>query len=204
MLEKQFGVLLHAAGASPQEICMVSESFSSYGVKGLRDQARALRRRRKVSGVIDAIAALVDERISEPTGCGDQVRDPQDAVRKFVRALQDSPLGYDQEHFMLLCLDARAAPIEGVIITAIGTVSQVDVHPRDIMRHAVRLNARSIIIAHNHPSGEPGPSEADIALTKRIKGACEIIGISLLDHVVIGLRRECNASHYSFAGVGIL
>jgi DNA repair protein RadC len=62
--------------------------------------------------------------------------------------------------------------------------------PRDVLRQAVRESAAAIIVAHNHPSGDPEPSRADIALTKRLSEAAQIVGISLLDHVVFGDGRH--------------
>ncbi|VEH57162.1 DNA repair protein RadC [Providencia rustigianii] len=71
-----------------------------------------------------------------------------------------------------------------------GTVNRVEVHPREILRFAMKMNASSIILAHNHPSGNPEPSIADKQMTERIHSACSIMGIKLLDHFVVG-HKHC-------------
>lgn len=80
-----------------------------------------------------------------------------------------------------------------------GTLNKVEVHPREIIRFAIRMNASSIILAHNHPSGNPEPSLADRRVTERIDNACSLMGIKLLDHFVIG-HKSC----VSFADRGWL
>ncbi|MCL7680357.1 hypothetical protein M8369_41170, partial [Klebsiella pneumoniae] len=67
-----------------------------------------------------------------------------------------------------------------------GTLSHVEVHPREIVREAVRLNAAGIILAHNHPSGRAEPSRADKMVTERIVKSCQLVDIRVLDHLVIG------------------
>lgn len=71
-----------------------------------------------------------------------------------------------------------------------GTVNKVEVHPREIIRFAIRINATSIILAHNHPSGNSEPSIADRRVTERINEACVLLGIKLLDHFVVG-HKNC-------------
>ncbi|CDL84397.1 RadC family protein [Xenorhabdus cabanillasii] len=67
-----------------------------------------------------------------------------------------------------------------------GTINKVEVHPREIVRQAVKVNAASIILAHNHPSGSPEPSLADKLVTEKIIDACNLVGVKVLDHIVIG------------------
>lgn len=71
-----------------------------------------------------------------------------------------------------------------------GTLNKVEVHPREIIRFAIKMNANGIILAHNHPSGNPEPSVADRQVTERIQRACTIMGIKLLDHFVVG-HKQC-------------
>lgn len=71
-----------------------------------------------------------------------------------------------------------------------GTLNRVEVHPREIIRFAIKMNASSIILAHNHPSGNPEPSAADRQVTERIQSACSIMGVKLLDHFVVG-HKQC-------------
>jgi len=112
----------------------------------------------------------------------DSVRTPSDAaalVREHIDAVD-----LEQEHFWVLLLNARQKVIKRVLV-AVGTVSQVDTHPRDIFREAIRLNAHSIILAHNHPSEDPDPSNADIELTSRMVEVGKLVGIPVLDHVIV-------------------
>ncbi|MGG4609132.1 RadC family protein [Providencia sp. Me31A] len=71
-----------------------------------------------------------------------------------------------------------------------GTLNRVEVHPREIIRFAIKMNASAIILAHNHPSGNPEPSLADKQVTERIHSACSIMGVKLLDHFVVG-HKQC-------------
>lgn len=92
---------------------------------------------------------------------------------------------YTQEVLMVLALDAQNRLI-GKKIVFVGTANMGLVHPREIFKYAIECNAVNIILAHNHPSGELRPSKEDIAATKRMKSAGEVMGITLLDHVIIG------------------
>ena len=93
-------------------------------------------------------------------------------------------LGADQEHFVVLMLDARGA-LNAVTHVATGTISSTLVHPRDVFRAAILQGASAIIVAHNHPSGDPSPSEEDEHLTARLVECGDVFGIPVLDHLVI-------------------
>ncbi len=90
-----------------------------------------------------------------------------------------------QEHFVGIYLDSKNNIISSKTLF-IGTLSMSVVHPREIFNWAVRLSAASIIVAHNHPSGDPTPSPADVEVTKAIKTAGDTMSIALIDHIVIG------------------
>lgn len=90
-----------------------------------------------------------------------------------------------QEVFFVLALDTRNVIIHEAEI-AKGSLTHVDVHPREVFRPLIRHAAAAAILAHNHPSGDPSPSAADIALTARLRMAGEVIGIPILDHIIIG------------------
>ena len=108
--------------------------------------------------------------------------------------------GIAQEVFFVALLDARYRVIELGAVT-IGTANSSLVHPRDVYRRAVERNAVAVLVAHNHPSGDPTPSADDIALTRRLTLAGDIIGITLLDHLIIGDEtvslREANADAFT-------
>ncbi|MCI6157110.1 MAG: DNA repair protein RadC [Peptoniphilaceae bacterium] len=91
----------------------------------------------------------------------------------------------NRELFCTVLLDTKNRPLRMEVIS-IGILNQTLVHPREVFRSAVRAGAWGIILSHNHPSGDPEPSPEDIAITKRLVKAGEMIGISVLDHVICG------------------
>jgi DNA repair protein RadC len=106
---------------------------------------------------------------------------PEDGANLLRRFLADS----DREQFLVVTLDTKNQPIN-VNVCSVGTLNSSLVHPREIFKVAILSNANSIIIGHNHPSGNPEPSKEDLSITKRIKEAGEIIGIKLTDHLILG------------------
>ena len=106
---------------------------------------------------------------------------PEDVYNVLQQYLQDT----DREQFVVLFLDSHSAVI-GINTVSIGTLTESLVHSREVFKGAILANAASIIVAHNHPSGEARPSEADIAVTSKLKEAGRILGIPLEDHVIIG------------------
>lgn len=93
--------------------------------------------------------------------------------------------GHRQEFFRVLFLDKKNRLIEDFEFSS-GTVDHVPVYPREVMRKALELDACAMILAHNHPSGDPTPSPSDIDMTRQILEGCELFGIALHDHVIIG------------------
>lgn len=94
----------------------------------------------------------------------------------------------DREICLLICLDNKNKPT-AIHTISVGTVNASLVHPREVFKTAILANAVRIVLAHNHPSGDPEPSKEDIEITKRLIEAGKIIGIELLDHIVIGEKR---------------
>lgn len=91
----------------------------------------------------------------------------------------------DREYFIVMCLDSKNQPT-ALNICHIGSLNSSLVHPREVFKPAVLSNAASIMVGHNHPSGNSQPSEADFNMTKRLVEAGEIMGIEVLDHIVMG------------------
>ncbi len=92
--------------------------------------------------------------------------------------------GMQQEGFLVLCLDAKNGLIN-LDFATVGLVDRTQIHPREVFRMALLANCSRIILAHNHPSGDPTPSAQDIAANRQLVEAGKIIGIEVLDHVVI-------------------
>ena len=93
------------------------------------------------------------------------------------------------EIFFVLPLDAKDRPLSLPIPATKGVVDQAPVHAREILKHAISWGAKSIIVAHNHPTGDPTPSEEDAAVTAQLKSAAEIVSIPLKAHLVLGRDR---------------
>ena len=93
------------------------------------------------------------------------------------------------ERFHVLYLDRKNRLISDECL-AIGTVDHVPVYPREVVKRALLNNAMAILVVHNHPAGDPAPSEADIAMTKQLQDACAVLGITLHDHIIVGAGRE--------------
>ena len=93
------------------------------------------------------------------------------------------------ERFHVLYLDRRNRVISDEQLS-VGTVDHVPVYPREIIKRALMLNASALIVVHNHPSGDPTPSEADITMTKEIQMGCKYLGLTLHDHIIVGGCQE--------------
>lgn len=166
----------------------------------------------------NAIAAPLPE-LSQVKGLGDSgaaaLKLVQGAALRLMRAeLTDKPLlsswerliGYltaalsreSVEQLRVLFLDSRNRLIADEA-QARGTVNHTPVYPREVVRRALELQATAIILVHNHPSGDPRPSRADIEMTAEIKAAATLLGIVLHDHLIIG-----NGRHLSFRREGLL
>ena len=92
---------------------------------------------------------------------------------------------YRREVFVVLLLDSKHQLLDNYELFQ-GTLDAASVHPREVVARALRMSAAAVIVAHNHPSGNAEPSQADIAITRRIKQALDLVDIRLLDHFVIG------------------
>jgi len=93
------------------------------------------------------------------------------------------------ERFHVLYLDRRNRVISDEQLS-VGTADHVPVYPREIIKRALMLNASALIVVHNHPSGDPTPSEADITMTKEIQKGCKYLGLTLHDHIIVGGGQE--------------
>ncbi len=112
------------------------------------------------------------------------IRSPEDGADYVMEEMRS----LNQEHLVALFLNTKNQVIHRQTIF-IGSLNASIVHPREIFREAVKRSAASVVCAHNHPSGDPSPSQEDIQVTRRLVEAGKIIGIELLDHLVIGNNR---------------
>ena len=176
---------------------------------------RLLQQFHDFNGVLTAPAA----RLSEVEGVGEAVicelKVVEAAAQRLARARVlrrqvisswDALLDYchttmahrEVEGFRVLYLDRKNVLIADEEQARV-TVDHVPVYPREVVKRALELNASALILVHNHPSGDPTPSEADISMTLKIRDAAEVLGLVLHDHLVIGREREA-----SFRALGYL
>jgi len=113
-----------------------------------------------------------------------QMRSPGNAAQVLLSLLQHE----EQEHFVILYLDTRNRIVDREVLYR-GTLNQSIVRTAEVFRGAVRRHVAGIIVAHNHPSGDPEPSPEDIALTRRLVEAGKLMEIDVLDHIVVGRGR---------------
>lgn len=158
-------------------------------------------RLRDVSGVGDAV--IVELKIIEAAA---HRMARSRLLRQHVLSSWDALLDYchttmahrETEQFRVIYLDRKNVVI-GDEEQGKGTVDHVPVYPREVAKRALELNASALILVHNHPSGDPTPSQADINMTQQIFAACNTLGLTLHDHLIIGKSREL-----SFRSAGYL
>ena len=131
------------------------------------------------AAVMEACAAYVT--VVKPS-----IREPEAAYRLLMPIMAAATCGNSQETFFILPLDTKNKIIGAPVECVRGLLDTCPVHPREIFREAVRNNAASVILAHNHPSGDPTPSKEDIDITRRLLEAGRILGIRVVDHIICG------------------
>ena len=136
------------------------------------------------------IAELKTEYDSTP-----RITSPATAVRfcqeHFGRLARESR----QEEFWIVTLNTKNAPIDRHQIT-VGTLRNSLVHPREVFRPAIRDAANCILVMHNHPSGDPTPSDQDISVTERLEQTAEIVGIPVIDHIIVAGEKAVSVQEW--------
>ena len=127
--------------------------------------------------IVEAARLVAGQRMKR----GASFLNPTESGRFFA----DKLAGLEREDFVAAFLDTRHRLIEYVELFQ-GTIDGAEVHPREVVRHALRCNAAAVIVAHNHPSGTTDPSAADRAVTARLKKALALVDVRLLDHIIVG------------------
>lgn len=115
------------------------------------------------------------------------------SAREVAELVRDRTLGELRESFHVVEVDARHR-VRRVRTVSIGGLCSAPVHPREVFGPALALGAAALVVAHNHPSGDPAPSEEDALVTERLRRVGEMCGVEMLDHVVVG-----DGSYYSFS-----
>lgn len=130
---------------------------------------------------LQATKEMTKRYLSQTMQVSETISNPMLAVMYFQAELEND----EREVFMVLFLDNQHRVIKTEKLF-FGTINQAEVHPREIIKAALKYNAAAIIVAHNHPSGSCLPSEADRRLTEKIEQACELVDIRLVDHIIVG------------------
>lgn len=121
-----------------------------------------------------------------------------------AKILQTYLAGADREYFVLLLLDGKHR-VNALNVVSIGSLTGALVHPREVFKPAILANAAAVIVGHNHPSGDPDPSREDRELTDRLVQAGRLLGITVLDHVIVGQERFFSfADHHLITTGGVL
>lgn len=176
ILEEISGGLIGLLSAKPEELM---------GIRGIGES--------KACALV-AIGELARRMAGKPPSERYRIESACDAANYFMEDLR-----YEKrEHFKLLLMDVKGHVI-GTEEISVGGLSSTSVHPREVFSPAIKKNAATIILVHNHPSGDPSPSREDIDITNRLKEVGELVGIKVLDHVVIGDGR-----YVSLAGEGYI
>ena len=160
-LMSQFGSLQKLAEASVEELSLI---------KGI-----GLAKATQIKAVFE-----IGRRISTqtPSYKSKELTDPEKVYQLIKSKLRD----YTREHFYIIALNSRNWSVAEV---SIGSLNASIVHPREVFAEAIKNKAASVIFAHNHPSGDPEPSEDDLVITKRLVEAGKIIGIEINDHIIV-------------------
>ena len=139
--------------------------------------------------ILDAASQVIDASFAT----GQPITSPESAET----CLKIRLAALDHEVFYVLFLTTQHRVIQGEVLFH-GTINASSVYPREVVKRALHHNAAALILAHNHPSGEASPSQADEAITQRLKQALDLIDVSVLDHLIVG------KTIYSFAQNGKL
>lgn len=142
----------------------------------------------EISGIGPAKALILKAAfgLASKFRCGiDPARTTIQSPKQAYHYLRDRMSHQTREHVILLLLDAKSKLIAEETIS-IGTLTEAIIHPREVFYPAIRHKAVSLIIAHNHPGGDPSPSKSDLKVTDRLIKAGKLIGITLVDHLIIG------------------
>jgi DNA repair protein RadC len=143
---------------------------------------------------LQAVLEMSQRHLREGLQKGNALTSPQDTQRYLLMRMRD----YPQEVFSCLFLDNKHRVIAFEEMFR-GTIDSASVYPREIVKRALQHNAAALILAHNHPSGDPEPSAADRAITAKIRAALALVDIRVLDHCIVGDNRCA-----SFAEMGII
>ncbi|MFQ5652106.1 MAG: DNA repair protein RadC [bacterium] len=193
-------ILLRVGSQETTAIDLARKIINDFGgFRGL--DSRSVAELCEINGIGPAKAAQIKAAIElgkrlflEETKLRDRVESSDDVYQIVKPHLRD----LDREVFRVLMLTSRHTIIADKVLFE-GSLTESLISPRELIKEALNQGAASLVMVHNHPSGNPSPSDQDKLVTKRLKIACEAVGIGVLDHVIVGQR-----GYFSFADSGLL
>jgi DNA repair protein RadC len=182
--------LLHDAGSLARLLRWSAEDFQK--IRGI-GKVKAL----QLISIMD-----LAKRILAEDNNNEVIFDSSAMVARYFRPIV---AGEEIERFWVLCLDRKNRLLKREEVTK-GTATNCLAHPREVYRRAIKQGATAIIAVHNHPSGDPAPSRADIQVTRQLRESAKVIGIDLHDHIIIGDKSHDpqGLGYYSFNEAGLI
>ncbi len=200
-------MLLRSGGKGNNVLTIAQQLLAEAGsLAVLVDWSEADFRRQKGIGRVKALQLLAVMELARRVLAGRRELDPiLDRPERVRDHLEPATTGLGIEKFWVLCLNRKNRLLKQVEVTS-GTATSSLAHPREVFREAIRHGATAVICAHNHPSGDPAPSAADVQLTRQLREAAKAVDIDLIDHVILGrpATDPRGTGYYSFRQAGVL
>lgn len=192
-------ILLRVGSSGQSAVDMARELINQFGTFRNIDSKSLAELKRKGLGIakiaqIKAAIEIGKRFLKEKSLSKIKIKTSKDIVDYFIPYMRDMK----KEIFKAVLLNGKNKIIKDITISE-GTLTKSIVHPREVIKEAIRESAAALVLIHNHPSGEPQPSQDDIEITNRIISACELVGIRILDHVIIG-----DNHYFSFFNEGLI
>jgi DNA repair protein RadC len=178
-------IILQSGNIGENVIDMSNRLIAEYGTDKLNSLSLSELMKIKGIGMAKATKIIAAFELSKRVNAGTIhekiIKNSSDIANHYIEKMKD----YKKEHFIAVLLDSKNKIIKDEVIS-VGTLDSSLVHPREVFKEAIKNSAASIILVHNHPSGDCTPSSEDEVVSLRLKEAGEAVGIKVLDHLVIG------------------
>jgi len=197
-------ILLRTGVEGANAVEVARQLIEEYGSLGKLSRC-SVKELAKIKGVGFAKAAQLaaafglGRRLAEQSFAGRRIEKPEQVYELLGPELQ----ALHKESLRIILLDTRYHLIKSEEVS-LGSVNESIAHPRDVFRPAIIYSAYAVVVVHNHPSGDPSPSQADHSLTRRLREVAELLQIKLLDHVIIGAPAAGRLPYFSFKEMGAL
>lgn len=204
--EELLAILLRTGIQGKSAVALAAELLRDYGqsLNALAKANQAELARKKGVGRIKAIQLKAAFELARRMVAERCDREPITAPEDAAARLREEFRAEDREVFRVLLLDTKNRLIR-ISKVSVGTVNASLVEPREVFKEAITHSATAVILAHNHPSGDPTPSSEDVAITKRLVKAGELLNITVQDHIIVGqARREHDRDFVSLRELGLI